>query len=96
MAERCEELRFLLESRKPLGVVVEGFRQNLDGDVAAEDGVARAIHVAHPAGAEQSTDSIGPERAAGEHGNLVRDKAGGNRERRLVEEGIAASIFVEQ
>ena len=43
-----------------------------------------------PPAPSRRADSVGPERAAGEHGNLVGDKAGGDRKRRLVEKGIAA------
>ena len=36
-------------------------RGDLDGHVASEAGVARLIHLAHPAGSEQAANLVGPE-----------------------------------
>ena len=44
---------FLLEPAKSLGIVGKCRRQHLDGDVAAEARITGAVHLAHPAGAEQ-------------------------------------------
>ena len=52
MIQRRERLRFARESRQAIGVVREGFGQNLDRDVAVQLRVARTIDLAHPAGAD--------------------------------------------
>ena len=61
MIERGEQLRFALEPRETIRVADEGVGQHLDRDVAAQLGVARAIDLAHAAGAERRDDFIGPE-----------------------------------
>ena len=53
MIERGEELSFALEAGKPFGIGREGVRQDLQRDLAPELRIARAIHLAHPAGAER-------------------------------------------
>ena len=40
-------------------------RQNLDGDVAPEPGIVRAVDLAHPAGSKQAVDPIRAERRSG-------------------------------
>ena len=52
MIERGEHLRFALEPREPSGIARERLRQDLDRDLAIELGVARAVDLAHAAGAE--------------------------------------------
>ena len=56
---------FPLESAQSLGIVGKCRRQHLDGDVAAEARITGAVHLAHPAGAEQGDDVIGAEVGAG-------------------------------
>ena len=51
MVQRREHLRFALEAREAIGIGGEGVRQDLDRDVAIELRVARAIDLAHAAGA---------------------------------------------
>ena len=53
MVQRGECLRFAGEASQPLGVRREQFGQDLDRDAAIELRVARAIDLAHPAGAER-------------------------------------------
>ena len=53
MVERREDLRFALEAREPIGIVANDVGQDLDRDVAFQLRVARAIHLAHAAGAER-------------------------------------------
>ena len=43
---------------QPLGIEREGGRQDLDRHIAPQLRIARAIHLAHPARAEQRDDSI--------------------------------------
>jgi hypothetical protein len=57
-----EQLRFALETGNPIGVIRKDSGKHLDRDVAIEAGVARAIHLAHPARAKR-------------RGNFVRSQA---------------------
>jgi hypothetical protein len=59
--ERCERLRFALESRQPLRIVCERFGEDLQRDVAIELRVPRAIHLAHTTRAERGDDFVGTE-----------------------------------
>ena len=51
-----QDLRLTLETRQPFGVLCEGVRQDLDGDLAAQLGVFRPVHRSHPAFAEKAGD----------------------------------------
>ena len=53
MIERRQRLRLACEPREPVGIGGKRLGKNLQGDVAVELGVSRAIHLAHAAGAEQ-------------------------------------------
>jgi hypothetical protein len=53
MVQRGQHARFELEAREAVGVGQEGVREDLDRDIAAEFRVARAVHLAHSAGAEK-------------------------------------------
>ena len=55
-----------LEARQPLGMVGKRAREDLDGHVAPELRVARAVHLAHAAGADARLDLIGTEPATRE------------------------------
>ena len=59
MIERGGRARFLLEPAQPIGVTGERRRQDLDGDVAAEPRVARAIDLAHAARTDGVDDFVG-------------------------------------
>ena len=67
MVQRGEHPRFALEAREPIRVARDRARQDLDRDVAPELRVARAVHLAHAARAEQRLQVIPAEGAAG-HG----------------------------
>ena len=56
--ERAGGARLLLEAAQAVGVGRERRGQHLDGDVAAEARVARAIDLAHAAGADRSDDLV--------------------------------------
>ena len=56
VVERGQRLRLAPEAREPPGVGRERGGQHLDGHVAPELGVARAVHLAHAARAERSDD----------------------------------------
>lgn len=64
MIQRRQRVRFAPEARHALGVVRERFGKNLEGNVAIEFGVARAIDLAHATGAEQCQDLVGAETGA--------------------------------
>ena len=72
MIQRRERPRLVLEPRAPVRVVREGIGQHLDRDRASEPGIVRAIHLAHPAGAEQRLDAERAEPAAGREPLHVR------------------------
>ncbi len=76
MVERGEQSRLALEARQPLGLLRERRGQHLDRHLASQPRVARAVHLAHAAGAERRDDLVGPEPgASGEwhRGNLPQD-----------------------
>jgi hypothetical protein len=53
-----QQLRLALESRNPVRIPREYFRQNLYGDIPTEPRVAGPIDFPHPAGADQVFDAI--------------------------------------
>ena len=60
-----QDVGLALEAHHAVAVGGEGFRQDLDRDVAAELGVPRAVDLAHPARAERREDLVGAESCAG-------------------------------
>ena len=52
MIERGQDARLALEAREAIRIGREQCRQQLDGDVSIEPGVARAIHLAHASSAK--------------------------------------------
>jgi hypothetical protein len=77
MIQRGEGLRFTLEAREPVRVLRERLGQNLDGDVAIQLRVARAVDLAHPAFADRRSDFIGAETGAGGQSQSGMDHTGG-------------------
>ncbi len=65
MIQRGEEVRFALKPGDPLGIVDEAVRDHLEGHLASELRVARAIHFAHPAGPEGGENLVRAEASAG-------------------------------
>jgi hypothetical protein len=61
MVEGDEDLGFSAETRQAFRIVGEGVGKDLQGDVASELRVTRAIDFAHPAGAEGGLDFVGTE-----------------------------------
>ena len=53
VVERGQDFGFALEAGHALGVVAEGGRQDLDGDVALEFGVAAAVDLTHASFTQQ-------------------------------------------
>ena len=70
MRERGDGLRFALEARAAIRIAGNAGRQDLDRDVAIEPRVARAVDLAHAAGADRGDHLIRPESGAGRHGAL--------------------------
>ena len=58
MIQRGQQPRFALEAGEPLGIDREQARKDLDRDVAPELRVARAIDLAHAAGAKPCVNPI--------------------------------------
>src|SRR5215472_12157309 len=58
MVQGCQQLRLALKTTYALGVVGKAFGQNLQGNIAAQPDIARAIDFAHRAGAYHSGDLI--------------------------------------
>ena len=56
---------FLLEAAHAIGIFRKSGRQHLDGDVASEPRVTRAIDLAHAAGADGCEDFVRSEPSAG-------------------------------
>lgn len=70
MIQRREELRLPPEPSQPICVVREGIRQDFEGDLATELLVVGAVHLAHPAFAEEADDAISAEGRAGSQGHV--------------------------
>src|SRR5262249_28292546 len=71
VTQRRQRLCFAREARETLGIAREQIGQHLDGDVPIELRVARAIHLAHPAGADGADDFVRAEaRACSENHRL--------------------------
>jgi hypothetical protein len=72
MVQRGERPGFALEAGDAFVALRHGGREHLDGDVAVESCVARAVHLAHSALTEQAGDVIRAEAGAGgaRHGRL--------------------------
>ena len=61
MVQRRERLRLAFETRQALGIGREESGSTLMRDLAVEPGIARTIHLAHPARAEGRDDVVGAE-----------------------------------
>ena len=58
MVQRGDRSRLTIEALARLWVVGDVRREHLDGDRSAEARVARAVHLAHPAGTNPSAESV--------------------------------------
>ncbi len=73
MVERGNGTRLLLKAVQPFGVLREGVRQHLDGDIALQTRVSRAEDLSHAAFTQQRANFIRPEPGAWFEGhNLAR------------------------
>ena len=64
MVQRREKLGFTLEAGKASGVGGKCLRQQFDGHITLEFGVASAVHLAHTAGANELEDLVRPKTSA--------------------------------
>ena len=71
MIERGEDLRLALEAGEAVGIGGEGRWQELEGDVAVEPRVARAVDLAHAAGADCRDDLVWAQPAAWRQAQFV-------------------------
>ena len=65
MVQRSDGLRFLLEPAEAVLIVRQRRGQNLDGDFAPQPPVARAIHLAHSARADERLNFVRPKFCSG-------------------------------
>ena len=98
MIQRGEHARLALEAREARRVAGHRARQDLDGDVAPELGVASAVDLAHAARPEQRLQVISADGSAshGTRGRFREDDPRADRERRLVEEPVGGQRLVQQ
>jgi len=75
MVQRRQRARLAFQPRQALGIPGEGFRQDLDRDVPTEACVARAVHLAHAAGAEGRSNLVDAKTGAGVEGHECRKQA---------------------
>ena len=71
MTQRGEDFGFALEAGEPLDIRRQGLRQHLDRDGAFQLRVRRAIHLAHPAHADQRGDFVRAEAGAWSQGQTL-------------------------
>jgi hypothetical protein len=64
MVQSGQDLSLAPEPRQPLGIRCERLRQHLDGHVAIELAVPRAVHLSHPASPERGEDLVGAQARA--------------------------------
>jgi hypothetical protein len=77
-----------------LAVLAERARENLDSDVTSELGVAGAINLAHPTGADQFVDLEDADAAAGQRCRHRHYVGGGDRH--VVRKGICVLVEGQQ
>ena len=65
MIQRSQHLRFALEARQAIDVTRKGVGQHLNRDIAIQPRIARAIHLAHAAGADEADHFVRAETIAG-------------------------------
>src|SRR5206468_11928444 len=71
MIQRRERFRLTLKTRQTVRIISAVLGKNLDRDIALQPRVARAIHLAHPAGADGGDDLIGSEAGTGTQGHQL-------------------------
>jgi hypothetical protein len=69
VVERARRTCFLFEPTESVSVGGERLRQDLDGDIARETRVPSAVHLAHPASANQADDLVRAQAGAWSQGH---------------------------
>lgn len=62
MIEAGERARLAIEAFQPLGIGGGVFRKKLQGNLAPQPGVTRAVHLSHAAGPDGGDDLVAPRR----------------------------------
>ena len=89
IVQRGQHARFAVETSQAVRVSREHTRQDLDGHVAPEFQVARAIDLAHAASPDSGLDLIHTETPARQHGSVeVAHQLGRHRDRGFVQERV--------
>ena len=71
MVERGEDFRFALEPGDPIGIRCQRRRQDLQGDLALQLRVRRAVYLDHAAHADLGDDFIRAEASTRSQGQFV-------------------------
>ena len=71
MVQRGQELRLALEAGEAIGIRGKQFRQDLQRDVPVQPRIARAIHLAHAAGADEGGDLVSAEPCSGTYCHTI-------------------------
>ena len=90
MVEGGEHPRLALEAHDVFRIVSERARQDLDGDIASQPGIARAIHLAHAAYAKELLDLEHAEPAS------IGKRARGGRRHAVVQRVGSQAVEAEQ
>jgi hypothetical protein len=72
MVQRGQRLRLSLEAHQAIGIGREQLGQDLDGDIAVEVRIARAIDLAHAARAEGGDEFMGAKTGAAAQRHCLR------------------------
>ena len=71
MIECRQDLGFAFEASHSRGILREDFGQNLDGYLALQPGVSRAVHFAHSSGVNRRKDLVGAKLVARSQGHRI-------------------------
>jgi hypothetical protein len=74
MIQRREHFGFTLESRDPIRIGGDRRRQNLDGDIALQLGIRRAVDLSHAACADWRGDIVDAEARAEDQSQRVTSR----------------------
>src|SRR5581483_11562613 len=97
MAERRRDPRFALEPLPVLRIRCDRRLEHLERDFSAEPPIARAIYLAHAAGADEVLDVVSRNLAAGQRRTrIVRERSRRFRERGTLEKMAGCAHVAEQ
>ena len=66
----------MLEALEAVGIAGDRVRQDLDGHLAAQPGIAGAVDLPHPTGSQRRQDLVRPEAGSRRKGHLLSEQAG--------------------